>query len=80
MYKTQYKPKSSQDDPVEHPAAPTERKSQYFENLFSQQMKKYQKTSSDDELKSYLTDHVVDPDLLVKEKSGIDGVLGWWKV
>lgn len=43
-------------------------------------MKKFQKASSDDELKSYLTDHVVDPDLLVKEKSGIDGVLGWWKV
>ena len=43
-------------------------------------MKNYQKTSGDDELKTYLTEAVVDPELLIKEKTGIDGVLGWWKV
>lgn len=44
------------------------------------QMKNYQKASADDELKAYLTEAVVDPELLIKEKTGIDGVLGWWKV
>lgn len=43
-------------------------------------MKSYQKTSTDDELKAYLTEGVVDPELMIKEKTGIDGVLGWWKV
>ncbi|KAJ6646577.1 hypothetical protein Bhyg_01790 [Pseudolycoriella hygida] len=46
----------------------------------NKQMKQYQKSSADDELKAYLSENVADPDLLVKEKSGIDGVLGWWKI
>lgn len=43
-------------------------------------MKNYQKVCTDDELKACLNESVVDPDLLIKEKSGVDGVLGWWKV
>ncbi len=80
VYKANYKPKSPQDDSVEATSSQNGQKKLLFEDLFNIQMKKFQKASSDDELKSYLTDHVVDPDLLVKEKSGIDGVLGWWKV
>lgn len=38
------------------------------------------KTATEDECKTYLSESVVDPDLLDKEKTGIDGVLGWWKV
>lgn len=44
------------------------------------QMKNYQKTSTDDEVKTYLAEAVVDPELLIKEKTGINAVLGWWKV
>lgn len=80
LYKKEYKPKSSQDDPIEPPDSQNERKKHLFEDLFNKQMKRFQKTPSDDELKAYLTENVVDPDLLVKDKTGIDGVLGWWKV
>lgn len=43
-------------------------------------MKNYQKVSTDDELKTYLNECIVDPESLIKEKTGVDGVLGWWKV
>lgn len=48
--------------------------------MFNTQMKSHLKSCADDELKKYLSDGVVDPDLLNKEKTGIDGALGWWKV
>lgn len=51
-----------------------------YSDLFAKQMLNYQKVSTDDELKRYLSESVVDPDMLVKERTGIDGVLGWWKV
>lgn len=44
-----------------------------FNDLFANQMKNYQKTGSDDELKAYLTESVVVPELVVKEKTGING-------
>lgn len=43
-------------------------------------MRSYHKSSTDDELKKYLAESAVDSDLLIKEKTGIDGALGWWKV
>lgn len=51
-----------------------------FGDLFSKQMRNFQKVSSADDYKRYLTESVVDPDMLVKERTGINGVLGWWKV
>lgn len=51
-----------------------------FSDLFAKQMLNYQKVSTDDELKRYLSESVVNPDMLVKERTGVDGVLGWWKV
>lgn len=80
LYKSQYKPKSPQDDPVAPTNSQNGQEKYLFGDLFNKQMKKFQKTSTDDELKAYLTESVVDPDLLVKEKTGIDGVLGWWRV
>lgn len=82
LYKAQYKQKSAtatQDENLETPPGNSTKK-HFFGDLFSAKMKNYQKTSTDDELKTYLTESVVDPDLLIKEKTGIDGVLGWWKV
>lgn len=78
LFKTQYKI-NSQVDQVE-PNLQESQQQHLFKDIFTKQMKKFQKGSTDDELKSYLTENVVDPDLLVKEKTGIDGVLGWWKV
>ncbi|KAJ6639496.1 putative AC transposase, partial [Pseudolycoriella hygida] len=49
-------------------------------DIFATQMKNYQKASLDDVLKVYLAENVVDSEMLVKEKSGIDGALGWWKI
>lgn len=78
LYKSQYKSKSSND--VEPMDLQNGKEKHLFKDVFNQQMKKFQKTSADDELKAYLTDNVIDPDLLIKEKTGIDGALGWWKV
>lgn len=81
LYKSQYKQKSPQDDAVEPTESQNDHRDKHsFKDLFHKQMKQFQKTSTDDELKAYLADNVVDPDLLVKEKTGINGVLGWWKV
>ncbi|KAJ6644047.1 hypothetical protein Bhyg_09013, partial [Pseudolycoriella hygida] len=77
LYKSQYK----RIDVESTTTAPSNDQTKHlFKDLFSKQMKQYQKSSADDELKAYLSENVVDPDLLVKEKSGIDGVLGWWKI
>lgn len=51
-----------------------------FRDLFTKQMRSVQKEPTDDDLKRYLAEAVVDPDTLMKERTGIDGVLGWWKV
>ncbi|KAJ6647844.1 Zinc finger BED domain-containing protein DAYSLEEPER [Pseudolycoriella hygida] len=51
-----------------------------LDKLENTQMKNHVKSSTDDELKKYLSDGVVDPDLLRKEKTGIDGALGWWSI
>lgn len=57
------------------------RKSNYlFDDRFTTQMQNYTKRCADDELKKYLSDGVVDSELLIKEKTGIDGAPGWWKV
>ncbi|KAJ6648282.1 putative AC transposase [Pseudolycoriella hygida] len=77
LYKSQYK----RIDVESTTTAPSNGQTKHsFKDLFSKQTKQYQKSSADDELKAYLSENVVDPDLLVKEKSGIDGVLGWWKI
>lgn len=72
MYKLQYKPKNvAQDENIRLQSVDTP-KNQLFMDLFAKQMKNYQKTSTDDELKIYFTESVVDPELLVKENTGID--------
>ncbi|CAG7828063.1 unnamed protein product, partial [Allacma fusca] len=38
------------------------------------------KNSPEDELTKYLGQKAVCPQLLKKEVTGIDGVLGWWKI
>lgn len=78
IYKSQYKRQSEEPATTVIPTSDEPKHS--FKDLFNKQMRKYQKASTDDELKAYLAENVVDPDLLVKEKTGIDGVLGWWKV
>jgi hypothetical protein len=51
-----------------------------FEAMFQIQMQKIRKSTQDDELKRYLSETVVGPEVLDRDKSGIDGALGWWKV
>lgn len=79
LYKSQYQQKTEAGH-VQPTMTENVKEKHSFKDLFSKQMKKFQKSSADDELKAYLAESVVDPDLLVKEKTGIDGVLGWWKV
>ncbi|KAJ6634728.1 putative AC transposase [Pseudolycoriella hygida] len=75
LYKSQYKPQTQEK--TTQPITTTNPR-QTFDDIFSTQMKNHVKSSTDDELKKYLNDGVVDPDLLRKEKTGIDGALGWW--
>ncbi|KAJ6639605.1 putative AC transposase [Pseudolycoriella hygida] len=78
LYKSKYKPKTANEDETTKTASTIEPKKHLFKDLFMHQMKNYQKSATDDELKTYLSESA-DPELLVKEKTGIDGVLGWWK-
>lgn len=80
LFKSKYKPKDGTSCENIEAQMVKESKNHLFKDLFIKQMKNFQKASSDDELKTYLSESVVDPELLEKEKSGIDGVLGWWKV
>lgn len=86
LYRTKYLPKYStknvnKDDQSEsNSTTPSNVKPFLFSDLFNQQMRNFLKNSSDDDLKRYLAEGVVDPDKLVKERTGVNGVLGWWKV
>lgn len=85
VYKTKYlvkypKTVDSNDNKTAHISATDKLQPSLFGDLFNKQMRNFQKNSTDDDLKRYLTESVVDPDMLVKERTGIDGVLGWWKV
>lgn len=53
-----------------------------FHNILASQMKGADKSSKDrdDELKCYLTEPVVSAENIDMEKTGVNGVLGWWKV
>lgn len=85
LYKTKYLPAHSKKDSIndeltKSTSTTDTEKPSLFGDLFSKQMRNFQKVSTDDDLKRFLTESVVDPDMLVKERTGINGVLGWWKV
>ncbi|KAJ6643740.1 hypothetical protein Bhyg_08705 [Pseudolycoriella hygida] len=88
LYKTKYLPTYSNKDLDNNgiQAKPTPPKTtdnthhSLFGDLVSQQMSTYQRISANDDLKRYLAENVVDPDMLIKERTGINGVLGWWKI
>lgn len=85
LYKTKYLPvyskkEANNDGQIKTTLTTDKTKPTLFSDLFAKQMSKFQKLATDDDLKRYLSDNVVDPDMLVKERTGINGVLGWWKV
>lgn len=69
LYKSQYKPENATQKENVVPSTSNETRHHLFQDLFSKQMKNYQKVSTDDELKTYLNESVVDPELLIKEKN-----------
>lgn len=85
LYKTKYLPLYSKrdqgiDNHTKSTSSTEKVQPSLFGDLFTKQMRNFQKVSTDDDLKRYFTEGVVDPDMLVKERTGINGVLGWWKV
>lgn len=85
LYKAKYLPAHSRkdginDDQTKSASTTDTAKPSLFGDLFTKQMRNFHKGSTEDDLKRYLTESVVDPDMLVKERTGINGVLGWWKV
>lgn len=85
VYKTKYLPaystrENSNDDQTNSSTPAETVQPSLFGDLFAKQMRNFQKVATDDDLKRYLSEGVVDPDMLVKERTGINGVLGWWKV
>lgn len=85
LYKAKYLPAYSKgdqgtDNHTNSTSSTEKGQPSLFGDLFMKQMRNFQKVSTDDDLKRYLTEGVVDPDMLVKERTGINGVLGWWKV
>lgn len=85
LYKTKYLPAHSKrhhsnNDQTDSTTSTENVQPSLFGDLFDKQMRNFQKVATDDDLKRYLSEGVVDPDMLVKERTGINGVLGWWKV
>ncbi|KAJ6643111.1 putative AC transposase [Pseudolycoriella hygida] len=82
FYKTKYLPLYSKSNDERTPTTEIQQPAQpsLFGDLFAKQMRSFHKSSTDDDLKRYLSEDVVDPDMLVKERTGINGVLGWWKI
>jgi hypothetical protein len=67
---------------IEGSASGSDTKKNAFHCILASQMKGADKPSRDreDELKCYLMEPVVSADKIDMEKTGVNGVLGWWKV
>lgn len=83
LWKREYKPKSQEAVFDSTNDEPPKKKSIF--DVCEAEMQSLQRSNSDDELRRYLADGVVNPELLKKkivegQVVGFDGALGWWKV
>jgi hypothetical protein len=74
-WKDHYKPMDSAENNDSNNKSQTS-----FQDIFQSSMKKVMKPIAEDEMKRYLSESPVNSELLMEDKTGIDGALGWWKV